>query len=241
MILNGTIPGYPMVIAANRDEYFDRETEPPVLWDGHPGFVAGRDLKAGGTWLGLNDQGILVGILNRRSDKERDDSALSRGMLCVEALRHTRLQNVKMKMDKSLNGVYNPFNLFYTDGDETYVTYCQEEQKTLTVGPGFHVLANGDMDDTGDQRLKKIFQMSRGIENMGLDEAVKLLQTICRLHTRSKEPLDSVCIHTEKYGTVSSSIVALGSDGRASLFLHAEGSPCNSKYEEVSPVFPKKR
>jgi uncharacterized protein with NRDE domain len=58
--------GYSVVVAANRDEHYERPSAPPSIIGGSPTIVAGRDLRAGGTWLGINEYGLLVGILNRR-------------------------------------------------------------------------------------------------------------------------------------------------------------------------------
>jgi uncharacterized protein with NRDE domain len=57
---------YPLVVAANRDEHYDRPAAPPALLNADPAILAGRDLRAGGTWLGVNEHGLLAGILNRR-------------------------------------------------------------------------------------------------------------------------------------------------------------------------------
>ncbi|HEX2385992.1 MAG TPA: NRDE family protein, partial [Candidatus Binatia bacterium] len=61
---------YPVVIAANRDEHFARPSEAPKLWKGDPAIVAGKDLVAGGTWLGVNSAGIAAAIVNRRLQTE---------------------------------------------------------------------------------------------------------------------------------------------------------------------------
>lgn len=78
----------PAVVAANRDEYYDRPSAPPS--EVEPGIVAGRDLRAGGTWLGVNRHGLFVALTNRRRPEKRPDS-LSRGLLALEALRCRQL------------------------------------------------------------------------------------------------------------------------------------------------------
>ncbi|MGH7927508.1 MAG: NRDE family protein, partial [Candidatus Binatia bacterium] len=62
--------GYPLLVAANRDERYDRPAMPPGLIAANPRIMAGKDLRAGGTWLGVNEHGLLVGILNRRAKRE---------------------------------------------------------------------------------------------------------------------------------------------------------------------------
>jgi len=77
-----------LLVAANRDELFDRPSAPPA--EVEPGVVAGRDLAAGGAWLGYNSHGLFVAVTNRKSPASTPD-ALSRGLLVREALRCRRL------------------------------------------------------------------------------------------------------------------------------------------------------
>ncbi len=77
-------PGRPLVVAANRDEYLERPSAPPQELE--PGIVGGRDLRAGGTWLGANRHGLLVALTNRRAPSRTPES-YSRGLLALEALR----------------------------------------------------------------------------------------------------------------------------------------------------------
>jgi uncharacterized protein with NRDE domain len=77
-----------LLVAANRDEAFDRPSAPPA--EVEPGIVAGRDLRAGGTWLGYNRHGLFVAVTNRKDPAPTPDAA-SRGLLVREALRCRRL------------------------------------------------------------------------------------------------------------------------------------------------------
>jgi uncharacterized protein with NRDE domain len=80
----GADPDTPMIVAANRDEFFARPAAPPSEIEA--GIIAGRDLQAGGTWLGVNRHGLFVAVTNRR-EPPRTPEALSRGLLTLEALR----------------------------------------------------------------------------------------------------------------------------------------------------------
>ena len=76
------LPDYPLVVAANRDEQYDRPSAPPQRLDTVPTIIAGRDLRAGGTWLGINRHGLLAAMLNRRINGGLPaPDARSRGLL----------------------------------------------------------------------------------------------------------------------------------------------------------------
>ncbi|HET9296015.1 MAG TPA: NRDE family protein [Candidatus Binatia bacterium] len=88
--------GYSLAVAANRDEHYDRPSAPPSIIERSPTIVAGRDLRAGGTWLGINEYGLVVGILNRRQQRGllANGAYRSRGLLCLDLLRLRRVADV---------------------------------------------------------------------------------------------------------------------------------------------------
>src|SRR5271166_1772024 len=111
--------GYPVVVAANRDEYLDRPTIPPTILSEQPLVVGGKDLRASGTWLGINEQGFIAGLLNRRNGEAENDPQLrSRGMLCLDALRHQTVGVAADFVAGQRGSDYNPFNLLIAGRDE---------------------------------------------------------------------------------------------------------------------------
>src|SRR5438309_9782695 len=80
---------FPLVVAANRDEHYDRPSAPPQILSLNPKIVAGKDLRVGGTWLGINEHGVFAAILNRRGNGEQSavSQARSRGLLCLDVLK----------------------------------------------------------------------------------------------------------------------------------------------------------
>src|SRR5436309_2808690 len=84
-ILYRVVDGCPVIVAANREEFFDRQGSPPEHWDACPAIVAGRDPRAGGTWLGVNQHDVLCAITNRPKGPVPSDLR-SRGLLCRELL-----------------------------------------------------------------------------------------------------------------------------------------------------------
>ena len=132
-------PGSPLVVAANRDERLDRAASGPTRWAGER-FFAPRDEVAGGTWLGLQDSGLFVGVTNR-AGSPRDATRASRGQLVVDALRLGSARKVHEGFSMTLDAHrYNPFHLLYADPDAAFVTWFdgsalhQEELRSgLTV------------------------------------------------------------------------------------------------------------
>ena len=88
VLLYKQVPGYPLVMAANREEYYDRPSQPPSWVARDPAVFAGRDERSGGTWQGANQFGLLLALTNRVSSGF-DPQRRSRGLLCMDALRHT--------------------------------------------------------------------------------------------------------------------------------------------------------
>src|SRR5207249_10378381 len=87
-VFRRVFPSHPLVVAANRDEYLARAAVPPTLLREAPvRAVGGLDLAAGGTWLGLAETGLVVGVLNRRSCAPPDPTRRSRGLLLLTLLR----------------------------------------------------------------------------------------------------------------------------------------------------------
>jgi len=113
IILNEVTPGYPLIVAANRDEQYDRRSSPPVIRE-LPGLslICPTDEVRGGTWIGVTDCGWFVGITNQ-DDGKHDDNKLSRGQLVRRLLTsptHTEAAAVLAHVDPSQ---YNPFNLVF--------------------------------------------------------------------------------------------------------------------------------
>src|SRR5262245_27376544 len=91
-------PEIPLIVAANRDEALARPAVGPMLWDGLPHFVAPRDEKAGGSWLGLNEYGLFVGITNRAGAVPAPGER-SRGLLVTAALREPSARALNHRLE----------------------------------------------------------------------------------------------------------------------------------------------
>jgi uncharacterized protein with NRDE domain len=107
---------WPLVVAANRDEYYDRPSSPPQLLAKAPQVVGGRDVRAGGTWLGINEHGVVFAIANRATAQGERPDRPSRGRLCLEALHWpSGIEAVKHVADLAARETFNAFNVIAAD------------------------------------------------------------------------------------------------------------------------------
>ncbi len=95
----------PVVIAANRDEFLDRPAVDPTTLLEHPHVVGGKDLRAGGTWLGISENGLVGGLLNRRAEMAANPDARSRGLLCLDALRRRPRRTQRISRRRARRGL----------------------------------------------------------------------------------------------------------------------------------------
>ncbi len=136
---------FPLLVAANRDEYHTRATRPAEFWDEAPDILAGRDLEAGGTWLGINRNGRFAALTNYREGLPANPNAPSRGLLVSHFLR-SQDSAIGYLEDLALTGSeYNGFSLLAYDGN-ALASYCNREGPPQTVSDGIHGLSNRVLD-----------------------------------------------------------------------------------------------
>jgi len=233
---------YPVVVAANRDEYLERPTIPPTILSEQPLVVGGKDLRASGTWLGISEHGFLAGLLNRRNGEAENDPRLrSRGMLCLDALREQSVRAAADFVTSQRGGDYNPFNLLIAGRDEALVAYNRFAQITLIkLTPGFHLLTNIDIDDFECPRISRSHGRFAELalrEDFACDPLAQrgeltalLADHSTQMDPRSGRP-NSLCMHLGDYGTRSSSLVFLGREHDRVEHFFAPGAPCVATYE----------
>jgi uncharacterized protein with NRDE domain len=249
-----TFADYPVVVAANRDEYLARPALPPTTLEETPHIIGGKDLRASGTWLGINQHGVVAGLLNRRNGAQENDLALrSRGLLCLDALRHASASEAVRFVEGQSGADYNPFNLLIASREESFVAYNRWGKiETVRLTPGFHLLTNIDVDDFECPRISRSygrFAQLGAREDFARDpvalrgELHKLLADhSTQLDPRSGRP-NSLCLHLTiplpesgyathgEYGTRSSSLIFMDRAGRRIEHFFAAGPPCTTSYE----------
>ncbi|HXZ55530.1 MAG TPA: NRDE family protein [Burkholderiales bacterium] len=140
-----THPSCRLIVAANRDEYFGRPSAPAGFWDDHRGLLAGRDLQAGGTWLGITLEGRFAALTNYRNPADQRSGAPSRGALVSGFLAGKAGPADYARQVELQAGAYNGFSLLVGDGDSLWFV-SNRGGRASRVKPGIHGLSNHLLD-----------------------------------------------------------------------------------------------
>jgi len=202
--------GWPVVVAANRDEALDRPAVPPFIWP--QGFLAPRDERAGGTWLGLTRSGLFLGVTNRFPTL-RDAARGSRGTLVAELLESPDARTLHERAGRVAAARYNAFHLMYADARDAFITWSDGEKLTqLVLEPGLHIVTERSF---GGDEASRVAAVRAAWPAEPTPEG---LQRTLRL------PETYMFFPDFNYGTRSSMVLLSGGEGPARVFW-AEGQP----------------
>lgn len=222
---------YPLIIAANRDEFFSRPTIEAKFWEQSPKLLAGRDELAGGTWLGVNKNGRFSAITNFRQaqDLQPLNSKLrSRGEIAVEFLQQ---QGTPLEFAQSLHqksDSYNGFNVLLGDTNHL-VCYSNKSKQITELTPGIYGLSNHLLNspwqkvEEGKRNLKTLISSKNSTEI----ETEDLLSILTNSSTapdnmlpdtgfpaEKEKMLSAAFISSGQYGTCCSTAITFGQQGR---------------------------
>ena len=235
ILLDRVVPGIPVLVAANRDEFLARPAAPPAVLrpGGRPPIAAPRDLEAGGTWMGVNAAGVFAGLTNRPAER-RDERRRSRGLLVMDALGSENAAGVGERLGGDLHRRYNPFFLLAADGRHSSLLRVDGSRETSrTLAPGVHVVGNLDEDDPG---AGKVARVRRAVEKLDpgapFERLFAGLVEVLASHSVASDPLQNTCVHTPDYATRSSAILALGERTRG--YWASEGPPCEAEFRDYT-------
>jgi len=232
-ILYKVVPGYPVVIAANRDELYDRQGAVPSLWQGLTPFCAPRDVRSGGTWIGCNSYEMVVAVTNRHRGAF-DASKRSRGLLCADLLAAAFPNETAKLLRNELAGRdYNGVNVLCASPLQAFVASYDGVLELDALARGIHVLGNGDLNDEKSCRVRRTRRLLARADQENIRSLINDLKILCADHDAAGGE-ESICVHKPQVGTLSSTIIALADDPSKSIFLHAQGSPCATPYEDYS-------
>jgi uncharacterized protein with NRDE domain len=223
-------PAHRLVVAANRDERYERPTRALHAWEDRPGVIAGRDLAAGGTWMGLGAGGRWAALTNVRQGPREEPKARSRGELVADFLAGGASARAYLEAIEARGDAYNGFNLVVGDADGLLFYSNRDGAGIRAVVPGIHGLSNATLDTPWPKvQLGKaaLARRLRGREPVDLDELVALLGDRrgfadaqlpdTGVGLALERDLASLFIATPGYGTRSSTALTLDRGGQARI------------------------
>ena len=213
-------PTYKLIIAANRDEFYNRNTAPAAYWQDHPTILGGRDLEANGTWMAINTAGKISMVTNYRDPKNINTHAPSRGQLVSEFLLNDDSPLDYLKKVEQVAPQYNGFNLVVGDVNQLY--YLSNYKNGIDkLDTGLYGLSNHLLDTpwpkvaTGKVQLKSILAN----DNISTDELFQFLNDEQRapdfklpytgIGIARERALSSMFIKTNGYGTRCSTVILI--------------------------------
>lgn len=243
---NNTHPKYKLLFAANRDEFYNRPSEQADYWTEHPALLAGKDLQAGGTWMGITKQGRFAAITNFRDLKNHKTDAPSRGNLTLDFLVNDITPEEYFNKLKSTLTNYNGFNLILGSVDELYY-FSNKTEELQKLESGIHGISNAVLDTP----WPKVEKSKRHLKSLIQQEDINAWEVIAILKDTSiakdeelpdtgvgldlERMLSPVFIKSENYGTRCSSVVMVDSDNNVKFvekfFFDGIGNFSNKEYK----------
>jgi len=213
------------VIAANRDELHSRPTAAAQWWPSQPPILAGRDLSAGGTWLGITRSGRFAALTNYRGTTQRRADAPSRGTLVSSILMSADTVAQTLEYLRSVSADYNGFNLLFSDGERLAV-YESMRGAGRELEPGIYGLSNDLLDTPWPKVQTAKSRLSQALSNLQNTDAVLALLRDDSIAPDDQLPRTGVSLEWERllssafvrapdYGTRCSTVVRIDERRRA--------------------------
>jgi uncharacterized protein with NRDE domain len=226
------VPGAPLIAAANRDEFYDRPSVPASQWAEHPQVYAGRDLRGGGSWMGITDEaagGKFAALTNIRGPLERRTDAPTRGALVADYLAGSMSAPEYIASIAAGAGAYNGFNLVLGDRESLYWFSNRadgDERNGKALAPGIYGISNGLLDSPWPKVVRTKAQFASLLcQGAPEDAYFEMLADTTRapdmrlpdtgIEIGLERVLSAVCIETPGYGTRTSTVVKVFADAPA--------------------------
>ncbi|MDM7860755.1 NRDE family protein [Alteromonas sp. ASW11-36] len=214
-------PKYPLIIAANRDEFHQRPTQSSRFWPECENLLAGRDVKAGGTWMGVTRNGRIAALTNIRDPKRQNDQAKSRGELTVNyLLGNSGYSDFAQQLQNTADD-YNGYNLLYGDIKRGQLQVFNNHSLQLqTLKNGYYGLSNASLNTPWPKIERGKLALADYCEThkeLNIEALFALLgdQTKAEDHllpdtgvpSEWEKQLSSIFIQGEQYGTRTSTLL----------------------------------
>jgi uncharacterized protein with NRDE domain len=247
--ISGVIDDAPLLVAANRDEFYAREAVPmTVLRDTGPRVLGGRDQVAGGTWMAVNQQGVVAALTNKPAEGGRDPAKRSRGEIPMLLA----AQPSAAAAADALRATFTPreFNpCWVLVGDRRDLYYVdmtgRGELESQRLPPGVHILENKPLGDPsakvehvrrllGDCRSRSAETVIRSLGAIVADHVMPLPAADTSETAERQARVSASCVHTDLYGTRSSMLVCdPPSASDLPRVWSSDGPPCTHRLAPV--------
>ena len=216
VVLRQSDSEWPIIIGANRDEMIERKSLPPDRhWSEQNHIIGGKDIKAGGTWLAVNDYGLVAAVLNRMDTLGPMKNKRSRGELILDALEHADASeaiNAILDLEKKS---YRGFNMLIADNTNAYWIKSDEDAPSIEyfdIPEGLSMITAYDRNDLSSDRIKTYldqFSMATA-PDPGKNDWMDWELLLGSSYSKSNNPLSAMCVKTDiGFETVSSALIAL--------------------------------
>ncbi|MCF8198821.1 MAG: NRDE family protein [Sulfuritalea sp.] len=220
-------PDYPLVVAANRDEFFARPTAPAAFWTDTPQLLAGRDLEAGGTWMGFSRSGRFAALTNYRDPSQNRSGAPSRGGLVAEFLTGKERPQDYLQRIEASGKACNGYNLLVGDGESLWWSSNMGDG-ARQLEPGVYGVSNHLLDTPWPKVGAGKTALAQALDGLPDDQALFELLQDDGIHPDEHLPqtgisldwerlLSSAFVKSPDYGTRSSTVLCVGNDGWAAF------------------------
>lgn len=217
-------PKYPFILAGNRDEFHARPTQTLHVWDSDPNILAGKDLKEGGTWLGLNQHGKFAALTNHRDLSKIKENAPSRGNLVKEILQSGQPFENQLSDLQSEFSNYNGFNLIAGTVDDLYYV-SNEGGHMMKLKPGLYGISNAFLNTPWPKTNNALESFTHAL-NSELPDVSAIFELLTDTTTypermlpktglspEMEKAVSSIFILTDDYGTRSSALLMIDKMG----------------------------
>jgi uncharacterized protein with NRDE domain len=239
-------PEFPLVIAANRDELLERPAiAMTVLRENAPRILGGRDELAGGTWLAVNEAGVVAGLTNRPTVGEPDRSKRTRGELPIALASHVSAAAAVESFASHVRPAeYNPAWLLVGDRDGAFFVDVSADADPVIapLAPGMHILENRPLG-AASPKVEHVRGLLDDVDALDGEALVKRLQEVLADHEvpeglsaaeqagREEVPpaVKAACVHSEHYGTRWSGVITVPAETtEPPAIRYVDGPPCRA-------------
>lgn len=223
-----THPKYKLILAANRDEFYERPKRAAQFWneEGFPNILAGKDLKANGTWMGISKSGKWGALTNYRDPRNIKEVAPTRGRLVLDFLKNENSGTDYLTNIKKVAPDYNGFNILVGENDKLF-HYSNENDLIKEINPGIHGVSNALLDtpwpklDHAKQELERV----TSTEKFDKEDLFNILKSSAKASDDKlpstgipyewEKAISSIFIKTDNYGTLCSTLLLIDYEGNA--------------------------